>query len=70
MASLDNRIKVLEVISVSVVPPRIRMTFVCPVRGTVSAKLWSDSMVEHQDDETEAQFLARLEHMEPAHAQP
>ena len=69
MASLDKRIKVREVTSVPVVSPRIRVTFVCPVRGAVSMRLWNGSMVERLEDETEAQFLARAEHMEPANAQ-
>ena len=68
-ASLEKRIKVLEVTGVSVVPPRIRVTFVSPVRGAVSMRLWNGSMVERLEDETEAQFLARAEHMEPANAQ-
>ena len=68
MASLEKRIKVLEVTSVPVVPPRIHITFVCPVRGTVSARLWNGSMVERQGNETEAQFLARVEQLEPNHA--
>ena len=68
MASLEKRIKVLEVTSVPVVPPRIRVTFVCPVRGAVSMRLWNDSMVERLEDETEAQFLARVEQLEPNHA--
>ena len=69
MASLEKRIKVLEVTSVPVVSPRIRVTFVSPVRGAVSMRLWNGSMVERLEDETEAQFLARAEHMEPANAQ-
>ena len=69
MASLEKRIKVLEVTSVPVVSPRIRATFVSPVRGAVSMRLWNGSMVERLEDETEAQFLARAEHMEPANAQ-
>ena len=69
MASLEKRIKVLEVTGVSVVPPRIRVTFVSQVRGAVSMRLWNGSMVERLEDETEAQFLARAEHMEPANAQ-
>jgi hypothetical protein len=68
-ASLEKRIKVLEVTGVSVVPPRIRVTFVSQVRGAVSMRLWNGSMVERLEDETEAQFLARAEHMEPANAQ-
>ena len=68
-ASLEKRIKVLEVTGVSVVPPRIRVTFVSQVRGAVSMRLWNGSMVERLEDETEAQFLARAENMEPAHAQ-
>ena len=68
-ASLEKRIKVLEVTGVSVVPPRIRVTFVSPVRGAVSMRLWNGSKVERLEDETEAQFLARAENMEPAHAQ-
>ena len=69
MASLEKRIKVLEVTAAPVVPPRIRITFVSPVRGAVSMRLWNGSMVERLEDETEAQFLARAEHMEPANAQ-
>ena len=68
-ASLEKRIKVLEVTSVPVVSPRIRVTFVSQVRGAVSMRLWNGSMVERLEDETEAQFLARAEHMEPANAQ-
>ena len=51
-----------------VVSPRIRVTFVSPVRGAVSMRLWNGSMVERQDNETEAQFLARVEQLEPNHA--
>ena len=68
-ASLEKRIKVLEVTAAPVVPPRIRITFVSPVRGAVSMRLWNGSMVERLEYETEAQFLARAENMEPAHAQ-
>ena len=68
-ASLEKRIKVLEVTRVPVVPPRIRITFVSPVRGAVSTRFWDGSMVERLDDETEAQFLERVEHLEAAHAQ-
>ena len=67
-ASLEKRIKVLEVTGVSVVPPRIRVTFVSQVRGAVSMRLWNGSMVERLEDETEAQFLARVEQLEPNHA--
>jgi hypothetical protein len=69
MASLDKRIKVLEVICVPVIPPRIRITFVSPVRGAVSTRFWDGSKLERRGDETEAQFLARVEHLEAAHAQ-
>ena len=68
MAGLDQRIKVLEVIGVPVVSPRIRVTFVSPVRGAVSMRLWNGSTVERKDNETEAQFLARVEQLEPNHA--
>ena len=68
-ASLERRIKVLEVTGVSVGPPRIRVTFVSQVRGAVSMRLWNGSMVERLEYEAEAQFLARAENMEPAHAQ-
>ena len=68
MASLVKRIKVLEVTRVPVVPPRIRITFVSPVRGAVSTRFWDGCMVERRDDETEAQFLARVEQLEPNHA--
>ena len=67
-ASLEKRIKVLEVTRAPVVPPRIRVTFVSPVRGAVSMRLWNGSTVERKDDETEAQFLARVEQLEPNHA--
>jgi hypothetical protein len=69
MANLDKRIKVLEVICAPVAAPRIRITFVSPVRGAVSTRFWDGCMVERRDDETEAQFLARVEHLEAAHAQ-
>ena len=69
MASLEKRIKVLEVTRVPVVPPRIRITFVSPVRGAVSTRFWDGSTVECRDNETEAQFLARVEHLEVVHAQ-
>ena len=68
-ASLEKRIKVLEVTRAPVVPPRIRVTFVSQVRGAVSMRLWHGSMVERLEYEAEAQFLARAENMEPAHAQ-
>ena len=67
-ASLEKRIKVLEVTGVSVAAPRIRITFVSPVRGAVSTRFWDGCMVERRDDETEAQFLARVEQLEPNHA--
>ena len=67
-ASLEKRITVLEVTAAPVVPPRIRITFVSPVRGAVSMRLWNGSTVERQDNETEAQFLARVEQLEPNHA--
>ena len=68
MANLDKRIKVLEVICAPVAAPRIRITFVSPVRGAVSTRFWNGSMVERQGNETEAQFLARVEQLEPNHA--
>jgi len=69
MARLEKRIQALEVTSIPVVPPRIRITFVSPVRGAVSARLESGRMVMRLDDETEAQFLKRIEQMELHHAQ-
>ena len=68
MANLDKRIKVLEAICAPVAAPRIRITFVSPVRGAVSTRFWDGCMVERRDDETEAQFLARVEQLEPNHA--
>lgn len=68
MASLEKRIKVLEVTRVPVVSPRIRITFVSPVRGAVSTRFWDGSKVERRDNETEARFLERVEHLEPAYA--
>ena len=68
MANLDKRSKVLEVICAPVAAPRIRITFVSPVRGAVSTRFWDGCMVERRDDETEAQFLARVEQLEPNHA--
>ena len=68
MANLDKRIKVLEVICAPVAAPRIRITFVSPGRGAVSTRFWDGCMVERRDDETEAQFLARVEQLEPNHA--
>ena len=68
MANLDKRIKVLEVICAPVAAPRIRITFVSPVRGAVSTRFWDGCMVERRDNETEAQFLARVEQLEPNHA--
>ena len=68
MANLDKRIKVLEVICAPVAAPRIRITFVSPVRGAASTRVWDGCMVERRDDETEAQFLARVEQLEPNHA--
>ena len=68
MANLDKRIKVLEVICAPVAAPRIRITFVSPVRGAVSTRFWDGCMVERRADETEAQFLARVEQLEPNHA--
>ena len=49
-ASLEKRIKVLEVTGVPVVSPRIRVTFVSPVRGSVSMSFCNCSMVERQDN--------------------
>lgn len=69
MANLEKRIKVLEVTSIPVVAPRVPITFVSPVRGAVSARLRSGRMVVRLDDETEVQLLARIKHLEPAHAQ-
>ena len=69
MANLDKRIKVLEVICAPVAAPRIRITFVSPVRGAVSTRFWDGCMVERRDDETEAQCLAGVEQLEPNHAQ-
>ena len=68
MANLDKRIKVLEVICAPVAAPRIRITFVSPVRGAVSTRFWDGCMAERRDDETEAQILARVEQLEPNHA--
>ena len=67
-ASLEKRIKVLEVTGVPVVSPRIRVTFLSPVRGAVSMRLCNGSTLDRNDDETEAQFLARVEQLEPNHA--
>ena len=69
MANLEKRIKVLEITERPVVPLRISVMFISPSRGTVSARLWGGKMLERQDDETEAQFLNRVQHMEATHDQ-
>ena len=69
MASLERRIKVLEITERPVVSPRISVMFVSPSYDTVSARLWGGGMLERQDDETEAQFLKRVRHMEATHDQ-
>lgn len=69
MASLERRIRVLEVTGSPVTTPRISVTFVSPSHGTVSARLWFGSMLDRQDDETEAQFQNRVRHMEATHEQ-
>lgn len=67
MANLERRIKVLEITERPVMPPRISVMFVSPSHGTVSARLWGGGILERQDDETEAQFLRRVRHMEATH---
>ena len=69
MASLERRIKVLEVTERPVEPPRITVLFVSPSHGTVSARLWGGEMLERQNDETEAQFISRVRHREANHDQ-
>lgn len=69
MASLEKRIRAMEVTGVLVVAPRILVTFVCPTRGLVGVRLWSGGMVDRLDDETEAQFLARVKGLEVTHDQ-
>ena len=69
MASLDKRLKAMEVVCIPVVAPRIQIMFVSPTRGIVSMRFWDGRGLERGTDETEAQFLARAEHMEPANAQ-
>ena len=70
MTALENRIKNLELTSTPAVQLRVHLTFVCPVRGAVSAGPCGGNRVDRQDDEPEAQFLARVHHLEVAHAQP
>ncbi len=69
MARLERRIKVLEITERTVVPPRISVMFVSPLRGTVSARLWGGGVLERQEDESEAQFLSRVRRMESNHDQ-
>lgn len=69
MASLEKRIKVLEITERPVEPPHITVVFVSTSHGTVSARLWGGGTLERQNDETEAQFLGRVRHMEVNHDQ-
>ena len=69
MARLENRIKALEFPYTPAMAPHISITFVCPQRGSVSARLWGGGRVERMSDETEAQFLERTELLERPHAQ-
>lgn len=67
MARLEKRIEVLELSSASVKPPRITVTFVSPVHGTVGARFWGGHTVKRLDDETEDQFLKRVLQLEAIH---
>ncbi len=69
MASLENRIRALERPDAPNRAPHISMSFVCPQRGTVSARLWGRGRVDRMSDETEAQFLERAELLERPHVQ-
>lgn len=64
MASLDKRIRAMELISVPVVSPRTLVTFVSPAHGVVGARLCGGNLLERQDDETEAEFLERVKRLE------
>jgi hypothetical protein len=69
MASLEKRIKVLEVTRVPVVAPRIRDHLRQPSAWHRQHEALEWQHGRAQDDETEAQFLARVEQLEPPHAQ-
>ena len=69
MASLEKRIKVLEITERPVEPPRITVLFVSPSHGTVSARRWGGGMLERQDVETEVQFLKHVRHLEATYDQ-
>ena len=69
MESLENRIRALERPDTPKMAPHISISFVCPQRGSVSARLWGGGRVERMSDETEAQLLERTELLERPHAQ-
>ena len=67
MASLERRIKVLEITERTVVPPRISVMFLSPSRSTVGARLWRGGIFERTEDETEEHFLRRARHIKATH---
>ncbi len=69
MASLENRIKALEFPYTPAMAPHISITFVCPQRGSVSARLWGGGRVDRMEDEAEAEFLERVERVEGLYGQ-
>ena len=69
MARLENRIKALEFPYTPAMAPHISITFVCPQRGSVSARLWGGGRVDRMEDEAEAEFLKRAELLDRPHAQ-
>ena len=64
MASLEKRVQTLEATGATVAAPRLNIRFVSPVRGIVGARLQGGRTLLRHDDETEAQFLARVQKLE------
>lgn len=59
--ALKRRLLALEAANPSAEPLRITLEFVCPQRGTVSARLPDGQHLERREGETEADFLACVE---------
>ena len=69
MESLENRIRALERPDTPKMAPHISISFVCPQRGSVSARLWGGGRVDRMDHEAEAEFLERVERLEGLYGQ-
>lgn len=69
MARLENRIKALEFPYTPAMASHISITFVCPQRGSVSARLWSGGRVDRMDQEAEAEFLERVARLKGLYGQ-